>query len=247
VAEDTDDVIVVTTADLIQTLRTTDFDNAGPKIEMTTHILFHAAAGVLEKQQAEIENLEAQNHELRRGVAERDVEISGLQAMLSAYEARNDRGIEVPAQLETWTAAQTGSAEALLDELWELGFSWVNVAHMVGVGAPTVARWRRGESPSQQELQGLARIVALCALVQQEFGIEHPAAWLETPVLPDMLVTPMKMYIAGRVDLTLRFAADPKSVNQLLDEFEPEWRTWYHDDYEVHIDGDGVPALQERC
>lgn len=45
------DHIVMTTTDLLHALRTTDFDNAGPKVEMVTHLLFHAAANEIERQE----------------------------------------------------------------------------------------------------------------------------------------------------------------------------------------------------
>lgn len=151
-------------------------------------------------------------------------------------------------QLEQRTSLrQKASAETLLSDLGAMGFSWRDVARMVSVSVPAVQKWRRGETATGENVRKLARILALCDLVHQRFHVEHPAAWLEIPVLDGVLVNPMDLYIAGRADLVLELASGHPNVRHLLDEFDTDWRDHYATEYEVHIDGDGVPALQERA
>lgn len=133
----------------------------------------------------------------------------------------------------------------LLDYLNGIGFSWRDVARMAGVSVPALRKWRQGEAAMPENRLRVARLVALCDIACDQYLIDDPASWLETPIHEQIPIAGVDLLAAGRVDLALRLAADggtdPQSV---LDEFDPQWNTRYISNVELFIAPDGVPGLR---
>jgi len=141
----------------------------------------------------------------------------------------------------------------LLDELAQLGFARRHVARLIGVGVPTLAQWsgvraQPREPMSADDLDKLAALLDVCALVRDTSFVPDVAAFFETPVLPDAPIRPMDLYAAGRVDLVLDWASrtvqDPAA---LLSAFDSDWRERYHSDFEVFQAADGELAIRSKA
>jgi len=140
----------------------------------------------------------------------------------------------------------------LLDELAQLGFARRHVARLIGVGVPTLAQWsgvraQPREPMSADDLDKLAALLDVCALVRDTSFVPDVAAFFETPVLAGAPIRPMDLYAAGRVDLVLDWASrtvqDPAA---LLSAFDPGWRERYHSEFEVFEAADGDLAIRAK-
>ena len=134
---------------------------------------------------------------------------------------------------------------ALLDRLSTLGFSWRDIAWICGVSVPAVRKWRQGESATGENRQRVARVVALCEIAAERYHIADVAGWLETPVHPEAPISGLDLMASERFDLVLALACEqPGDPEQVLDEFEPDWRVRYRSDVEVFTAADGLPGLR---
>lgn len=134
---------------------------------------------------------------------------------------------------------------SLLDRLAALGFSWRDTARVAGVSVPELRKWRRGEWATSAGRQRVARFVALCEVAAECCHIADIAAWLETPLHPEAPFTGLDLVEVERLDLVLALARDrPGSPEQVLDEFDPDWRAWHRSDVEVFTAADGKPGLR---
>ena len=137
----------------------------------------------------------------------------------------------------------------LLSGLRESGFSWRDVARVAGVSVPAVQKWRRGEGVNADNHLNLARIRAVLELLEDR-GIEDPVSWLEMTVKQDVLLSKLDIIAMGRFDLVLELASDEftsSSIDPLLNEFDPEWRSKFVDDrFESFVDSEGVVAIRSR-
>ena len=134
---------------------------------------------------------------------------------------------------------------SLLNRLAALGFSWRDIARAAGVSVPEVRRWRRGGSATGAGRQRVARFVALCEVAAERCHIVDVAAWLETPLHPEAPLTGLDLVETERLDLILVLARDrPDGPEQVLDGFDPDWRTRYCPGVEVFTAADGMPGLR---
>ncbi|WP_419909656.1 hypothetical protein [Candidatus Poriferisodalis sp.] len=134
---------------------------------------------------------------------------------------------------------------SLLDRLAALGFSWRDIARVAGVSVPELRKWRRGEWATSAGRQRVARFVALCEVAAERCHIADIAAWLERPLHPEAPLTGLDLVEAERLDLVLALARDrPGGPEQVLDEFDPDWRAWHRSDVEVFTAADGKPGLR---
>ena len=133
----------------------------------------------------------------------------------------------------------------LLAKLSALGFSWRDIARIVGISVPALRKWRLGGTATGDNRKKLATLVAFCDIANTRFRIPQIAAWLEAPVHPEAPLTCLDMMAGGRFDLVLRLARDVSPDPQtVLDEFEPGWRERYASDVEVFTGPDGIPGLR---
>src|SRR5690242_11982041 len=55
----------------------------------------------------------------------------------------------------------------LLTRLADLGFSWRDIAKLIGVSVPAVQKWRRGHTATGQSRFNAAAVLAACALIAE--------------------------------------------------------------------------------
>lgn len=148
------------------------------------------------------------------------------------------------------TAASQKTRESLpdlLEGLSGLGFAWRDLGRVVGVSVPAMRKWRQGESAAGDNRLRVARLTAFCDIVREQYLIDDPASWLETPIHVAAPTTGLDLIASDRFDLAFRLAgddgADPEAI---LDDFDPEWRERYATSVEVFVAADGQPALRIR-
>lgn len=134
----------------------------------------------------------------------------------------------------------------LLEALDALGFAWRDVARCLHVSVPAVRKWRHGESISGEHRQQLARLVAVCDLLREVHMVEDVAGWFETPLLTRIPVTPLDLYISGLEHLVIEHAAQHTSVEEVLNQYDPEWRQRCRSDFERFTAADGEISLGLR-
>jgi transcriptional regulator with XRE-family HTH domain len=141
----------------------------------------------------------------------------------------------------------TQALQQLLAVLDGRGLAWRDIARLVGVSVPALRKWRNGEPATGENLLKVARLVALCEVLEEQALITDPASWLEVPLVDDVPVTGLDLYAGKRVDLLIRHAlhneADPE---ELLDEFRPGWREEFRGTFEFFTAEDGMPGLRLR-
>jgi len=132
------------------------------------------------------------------------------------------------------------SSVNLLTELSARGFAWSTVAKLVGVTVPALRKWRQGESATGANRRRLARLAALCELLEGEYAVEDVAGWMEVPLTSEAPITPVDFYDRDRLDLLLDWAAHRVDPYVALDEAFPGWYVRYRSDFEVFKDDDGL-------
>lgn len=137
------------------------------------------------------------------------------------------------------------SLTRLLSELSSLGFSWRDIARMSDVSVPAVRKWRNGGSATISNRNRVAEILAVCDIARDQCLIDDVAGLLETPLCAEAPVTALDLIAAQRFDLVLQlvsdWGADPDNV---LDEFDPEWRQRYASTVKVFAAPDGLPGVR---
>lgn len=136
---------------------------------------------------------------------------------------------------------------ALLAELADHGFAWVDIARLVGVSVPAIRKWRTGGAASSEKLLELTRVVALVDWLRDDKLIADVASWLEVPLSPSAPLTRMDLLQRGAHDLVIRsLVGDGLTPAAVLDEFEPGWRESYSSDFEVFTAGDGQRSIRPK-
>lgn len=132
------------------------------------------------------------------------------------------------------------SAANLLTELSKRGFAWNTVARMIGVTVPALRKWRQGESATGANRHRLARLAALCELLESEYEVQDVAGWMEVPLTSEAPITPLHLYEAGHMEVLLDWAAHRIDPHSVLDEAFPSWHGRYRSDFEIFRDEDGL-------
>lgn len=139
----------------------------------------------------------------------------------------------------------------LLRELSDRGFSWRDIARLVGVSVPALRKWRQGEQPSGENRKAIARLVALAETLEQQFLVKDMASWMEIPIHDHhddyTPISCLDLYAAGRADLILDYGANRiTDPHELLDDFDPYWRKKFAAEWEVFDVGDGSFGVRQR-
>lgn len=140
------------------------------------------------------------------------------------------------------------SVRDMLSGLGDEGFSWRDIARVVGVTVPAVQKWRRGERASPDRVLRLGTMCALVDILGQH-GVQEVASWFELRLQPEVAVTCLDLAAAGRYDLALRWGTSRHEVpaESIFDQFDPDWRTTRVDDqFEVFLAEDGVMSIRPR-
>ena len=167
--------------------------------------------------------------------------------MVNSSAASLSRDVYMLNLSERTSEAQRMSVRSLLTGLSREGVSWSVLSRLLGVTVPAIRKWRLGEGGTLPEnRQALARLLALVAMLSEQFLIEDAISWLEMPLAPGR-VTLADGYAAGRVDLILDYAAGWISVESMLDELDPNWReSEALIEHELFEAPDGLPAIRAK-
>ncbi len=139
-------------------------------------------------------------------------------------------------------------ADELLDQLAESGMACRAVAAIVGVSVPAVRKWRAGGAATGDNLLRIAELLALLEWLNAEQHIGDVANWLEVPPVAGIPITRMQLLINGRRDLLLASLVGPgMEPADVLDAFDPEWRTTYQSDFEVFTAADGQRSIRSKA
>ncbi|MCO5299285.1 MAG: hypothetical protein M9886_04965 [Candidatus Nanopelagicales bacterium] len=145
--------------------------------------------------------------------------------------------------IQNWTSLTSEQGKRrtqdLLDDLHELGFAWRDIARMVGVTVPALQKWRRGQRSSGENKSAIAGLLAACHLIQERYLVKEVASWFEMPVVLGYPVTPIEMYAKGDRVLVFDHASGHASPEEVLDGYEPDWRSRYSSPYAVYRAEDG--------
>lgn len=133
----------------------------------------------------------------------------------------------------------------LLAELSGMGFSWTDIARLVGVSIPAIRKWRQGESVSGENRRSVARVVALVGVLDKDHIIDDVPSWLEMP-LAGSRFTGLDVVEQGHTSDLMEFAANHISGSDLLDRALSNWRTDQDDRFEIFDAGDGERAIRLR-
>jgi hypothetical protein len=145
------------------------------------------------------------------------------------------------------TVRGRASTSAMLDELSSLGFAWRDIARLVGVSVPAVQKWRRGEHASGESRRKVASLLAACDLITEHYDVQEIASWFEMPLLAHVPVTPLDLYIGERPDLVFEHANGYVDPEQILMQFDAEWRERYRSDFEVFRDHDDELSIRPKA
>jgi hypothetical protein len=149
--------------------------------------------------------------------------VNDLQSESAGF--RRERLIAELEDRQNLVASQAGSD--LLRTLSEAGFAWRDVARLAQVSVPAIQKWRRGEGMTGANRHKLAKIVALLDLLDQHF-VSDPVSWLEMPLREQVSISRLDLLVDNRYDLVLELLSDDDgaaSLDGLLDEYDPLWRT----------------------
>jgi hypothetical protein len=140
------------------------------------------------------------------------------------------------------------AVKSLLDDIAATGLSWTLMSRIFGVSVPAIRKWRLGEGASPENRHAVARLAALLDLLDDQFMVEDPAAWLEIP-LAETHRTVADIFIAGRDGLVLDYASRwIPTPEALLDEFDPAWReAEAAREYETFDAPDGGVGIRRRA
>lgn len=158
---------------------------------------------------------------------------------------RNVRSLD----LDGRTAAKARSnAEDLLDELaTDRGLGWSEIARLCGVSVSAVRKWRANAPISPERRRLLARLAAFLDLLEEAGPVDEPAGWLNMRLAEDHTVTAADLYIARQAEDLLEYAQGHLTINDLLDHWNPDWRTANRSDWAITDGPDGQRVLVQRA
>lgn len=137
-------------------------------------------------------------------------------------------------------------ASTMLDELADLGFSWRDLARLIGVSVPAIQKWRRGEGVTGGNRRKIAGLLAAMRMISHNGGIEDVASWMEMPLRAGVPVTPMDVWTAARVDLLFDYAISQIEAEDVLTALDPDWRERFRSEFEVFKAGDGQLSIRMK-
>lgn len=144
--------------------------------------------------------------------------------------------------------AERGKASPvdMLSDLGDLGFAWRDVGRLIGVSVAAIQKWRRGAGVSGESRSRLASLLAACDLIMEHYAVCEIASWFEMPLLRDAPITPLDLYAGGQHKLVFEYGSGHLEPEQVLTEFDPDWRERYRSDFEVYRAGDGELSLRPK-
>lgn len=140
------------------------------------------------------------------------------------------------------------SVDTILEELaYVRGMGWSDIAELAGVTVSAVRKWRKGGDASPDSRTRLARISAVLDVLELKGLVQDPATWMEMdlPLEPGYFIRPLDLYLEGHVIALIDLAEQRKTMEQVLNETRPDWRS-SRSDFEVFEASDGERAIRQR-
>lgn len=140
------------------------------------------------------------------------------------------------------------SVATLLEDLaYRRGMGWADIAALAGVSVSAVRKWRKGGDASPDSRTRLARIAAFLDILEEKGLVQDPATWMEMelPLEPGYFIRPLDLYLDGNEIALIDLAEQRKSMEEVLDEVRPDWRS-ERSDFEVFEDAEGQRAARPR-
>ncbi len=172
---------------------------------------------------------------LRSRVRELDVDVSETHQRSYQHEWQ--------VRTQQWAL---GSMPEMLTQLTDLGFSWRDIARMVGVSVASIQKWRRGENVTGPNRHRVASLLAACDLIAAHYCVRDIAQWFETPVIDGAPTTPIDIWSGGNYLLVFEYVTQHVTPEQAMNDFMPEWRERFQSDFETFVAGDGNLSIRAR-
>jgi transcriptional regulator with XRE-family HTH domain len=134
----------------------------------------------------------------------------------------------------------------ILNELADLGFSWRDVARMVGVSVAAIQKWRKGENVAGPNRQKLASLLAVCDFIAAHFCVEDVGQWFETPIIEGAPITPIDIWSEGHHLLFFEYVTQHVTPEQAMNDFKPDWREQFRTAFETFVAGDGNLSIRAK-
>jgi len=139
------------------------------------------------------------------------------------------------------------TAVALLEELSDRGFSWRQIARMVGVSVPAVQKWRKGDGLTIERRGKLARVVAVMQLLESNAMVDDVAAWCSLPIVAEAPITTIDLIADDELELVYVRAEGHEDGAAVLDKYRPAWRDQLpNDGFEVFEAEDGNLSIRSK-
>lgn len=161
------------------------------------------------------------------------------------YQRLHGEGLETLLRVRTAEQAKH-DIPSLLTKLADSGFAWSDIARIVGVSVPALRKWRQGDSPNGENRRRIAEVAAVCGVIlERNPVIQDVAGWLETPLSPDAVTSGIDLLVDHQYGLLFEYS-DGRDPEEILDAFNPLWRSDSATGVEVFTAADGLPALRLR-
>lgn len=148
------------------------------------------------------------------------------------------------AQLTEWRSRASTLVRqdigSLLGHLADLGFAWRDIARLIGVTVPAVQKWRRGGPVTGANRMNAAALLAACELIREHYLVQDVASWFEAPIVVGCPITAIDLYADRHVPLVFRLATGAADPEQVLTQYDQDWRERYRSDFEVFTAEDGL-------
>ncbi|WP_155763851.1 hypothetical protein [Mycobacterium asiaticum] len=138
------------------------------------------------------------------------------------------------------------SPATMLSDLADLGFSWRDIAKMVGVSVAAIQKWRKGDNVTGSNRHKLASLVAACDFIIAHFHAEDVAQWFETPIIDGAPITPIDIWSEGNHLVLFEYATQHITPEQAMNEFRPDWRESFRSNWEVFEADDGNLSIRAK-
>jgi hypothetical protein len=183
-----------------------------------------------------------------RSTQESGEERAVLHAKAGVADGVHQRSYRSEWYIGTSKLAATKTPAELLQELADLGFAWRDIARLAKVSVPAIQKWRQGQGMSGEHRGKLAGLLAACKMLTEDHNcIQEIASWFEMPILQDIPVTPIDLWVSGHPELVFEHGLSPVSdPEQLLSRWDPEWRERFRSNFEVFRAGDGNLSLRQK-
>jgi len=170
-------------------------------------------------------------------------------ARSQVQHVRSQALAEIQSELDRHRAVFTTRSpqDVVVELLEELGLSQLTVARCLGVTPTAVRKWKRGE-PARPEYRNLLSYLAATCRYLEDVGVHDPGGWLEVPISATSEASPADLFMAGRADLLVLFAAGLSDPGEVVGEMGPSWVEKFASDpeYEVVQLGDGSRSVVPR-